>query len=196
MSAFAGLGLGYALFRRKHSPLFLVIPVLGVQLTVFWALRTTPFAGNLDAVRLNPFAEQATIGVAQAGSAVEFASVYLTLAAVFFATALAFIPIGQVVGRLMNRTNNLHGYGLNLAGSLAGVAAMYFLSFLWTPPSVWFGIAFLALIPLLRFSPRVAMASAGVALFVVLLIALPPDAGTRDTYSPLPTTGANVDSLR
>ena len=55
-------------------------------------------------------------------------------------TALAFVPIGQLCGRLMKRRPNLRAYGLNLLGSLVGVALTFIVSFLWTPPLVWFGL--------------------------------------------------------
>ena len=43
----------------------------------------------------------------------------------------------------------LAGYMANIVGSLAGVAAFGVLSWLQLPPSVWFGVAGLAALPLL-----------------------------------------------
>jgi spermidine synthase len=59
---------------------------------------------------------------------------------------LAFIPIGQLCGRLLERTTQLRAYGLNLLGSLVGVVLMMGLSFLWTPPTVWFAVCFAMLL--------------------------------------------------
>jgi len=46
-------------------------------------------------------------------------AVYFLLAVIFLLTTLAFLPIGQLCGRLMQRRPNLKAYGLNLLGSLA-----------------------------------------------------------------------------
>ena len=72
----------------------------------------------------------------------EGVATYFFLSVAFVMTSLAFVPIGQVCGRLMKRRPNLRAYGLNLLGSLVGVALTFIVSFLWTPPMVWFGISF------------------------------------------------------
>lgn len=193
LSAFAGLGLGYALFRRRQTPVFAVIPILGLQLFTFWVLRTPRFAQTLEAVGLNPFAEQTTMGVRQAGEPIELMTVYLTLASVFIGTALAFLPIGQCIGRLMGRTSNLRSYGLNLLGSLFGVGVIYLFSAAWLPPALWFGIAFLALMPLYVYNRRLARALALTGIGVVILSAVPPDPSTENIYSPYQLIEADRD---
>jgi hypothetical protein len=50
---------------------------------------------------------------------------YYVLSVVFLMTALAFVPIGQLCGCLMQRREKLTAYGLNLLGSLAGVLLMF-----------------------------------------------------------------------
>ncbi len=47
----------------------------------------------------------------------------------------------------------LPGYGINLAGSLAGVGAFALMSWLELPPVVWFGVAFLVALVLLERVP-------------------------------------------
>src|SRR5260370_28937769 len=71
---------------------------------------------------------------------------FLMLLMIFFITAVTFVPVGQLCGRLMERRKNLRAYGLNLLGSLVGVVMMLVASLLWTPPLVWFAMCFLAIV--------------------------------------------------
>ena len=52
----------------------------------------------------------------------QIVAVYVLLTAVFLTTALTFVPIGQLCGRLMERQERkLRAYGLNLLGSLLNI---------------------------------------------------------------------------
>jgi SAM-dependent methyltransferase len=70
-------------------------------------------------------------------------------AAFFLLVALMFVGLGQVMGRAFDAyPNRVMGYTLNIAGSLAGIAAFSLASVLQATPSVWFlvgcaGIAYL-----------------------------------------------------
>jgi len=61
-----------------------------------------------------------------------------------------FSGLGAEIGESLQHTRPLQGYGVNLAGSLAGMLAFTLLSFLRTPPVVWLSVGFVLLIPLLR----------------------------------------------
>jgi hypothetical protein len=53
-----------------------------------------------------------------------------------------FVPIGRVLGRLLNEhPNPIVAYSANIAGSLAGTWLFVLLSFFYAPPSIWFAIA-------------------------------------------------------
>ena len=143
LACFAGLGLGYALAARMRLPLVLVAPLLAVQFCFVLLVRVA--TGNLDTLDVNPFREQLTMGLAQ-GSWIEVAVLFVLLSVIFLLTALTFVPIGQLCGRLMERRANLRAYGLNLLGSLLGVVMMLVASTLWTPPLVWFALCFLAIL--------------------------------------------------
>jgi hypothetical protein len=141
LACFAGLGLGYALTAQTRIPLMMVVPLLATQFAFILLVRlATP-----DGLGVNPFREQLTMGMQQ-GDWVEALVLFLLLSVVFLLTALTFVPIGQLCGRLMERRQNLRAYGLNLVGSLLGVVAMLFASFLWTPPLVWFAVCFLVIL--------------------------------------------------
>ncbi len=99
-----------------------------------------------------------------AKSVAYYGSVLYLLAAVFVLTALAFLPLGQLCGSLMNRLPKLRAYGLNLLGSLLGVGVMFALGMLWTPPLTWFSLCFAVLIVFQVFSSRLLVMGALVGL--------------------------------
>jgi predicted membrane-bound spermidine synthase len=106
------------------------------------------------------------------------------LAVVFLMTALAFMPVGQLCGRLMERRAKLRAYGLNLLGSLLGVLLMLVASYLWTPPLVWFALCFLAVLFLtLRTSSQMIAGLCFVVICTVVL-AWPANPLWNRVYSP------------
>ncbi|HXY06650.1 MAG TPA: hypothetical protein VEI52_02255 [Terriglobales bacterium] len=58
-----------------------------------------------------------------------------------------FTVLGGFVGEQLVALPRLKAYGVNLFGSLVGVALFTFLSFLHTPPWVWLTVGFLAVSP-------------------------------------------------
>ncbi len=179
LACFAGLGLGYALAGRSRIPLALVVPLMAVQFCFFLFIRAA-----LPDVSINPFSEQLTMGLQQGGW-VEAVVLFLLLSIIFLLTAVTFVPVGQLCGRLMERRKNLQAYGLNLVGSLLGVVVMLAASLLWTPPLVWFSLCFLAL--LLFLLRRSSSLVAGIVLSAVCTIVLawwPIDPLWSRVYSP------------
>ncbi len=139
LACFAGLGLGYALANRSRISVLLVIPLLAWQFGFMMIIRMFR-----DFFRVIPFREQLSMGVGS--EVISTVLLYALLTVVFLITALTFIPVGQLCGRMMERSTKLRAYGLNLAGSLIGVLLMLAASFLWTPPLVWFALCFLTLL--------------------------------------------------
>jgi SAM-dependent methyltransferase len=69
----------------------------------------------------------------------------------FVLVALMFAGFGQALGRAFDGyPNRIKGYTLNIGGSLVGIAAFSALSFLQTPPGVWFLISACGVAYLLR----------------------------------------------
>lgn len=60
-----------------------------------------------------------------------------------------FVVLGGFVGKRLGNDPPLAAYGINLAGSLAGILVFTALSFLRTGPGVWFAIGFALLLPLI-----------------------------------------------
>jgi hypothetical protein len=179
LACFAGLGLGYALATRDRIPLLTVIPLLAWQFGFMTIVRSA--AGSH--LQTNPFREQLTMGLATAGVYGALA-LYALLAVVFLLTALAFLPVGQLCGRLMERRNKLRAYGLNLLGSLIGVLLMVLAGFLWTPPLAWFAVC--SLVILLFHSRERSALITGIVFTVVctIILAWPVEPLWNRIYSP------------
>jgi SAM-dependent methyltransferase len=148
LACFAGLGLGYAL-ARQLVPLLVTIPLFCWQFILLIGMRYGLSDRQLESLFLSPFREQLNMGLNNAF--LYGLQTYFVIGVVFLLTALAFLPIGQLCGLLMERREKLPAYGLNLAGSLAGVLLTFLVSALWLPPSAWF---LLTLVPLLLFYVR------------------------------------------
>ncbi|MBI1783950.1 hypothetical protein HYR69_02285 [Candidatus Sumerlaeota bacterium] len=184
LACFAGLGLGYALADRRQIPLLLTLPLIGFQILFFQCLRFGPLSGKIVPLMSSPITEQLNMGWGTVKAANQFSEVYLLLAISFGLTALAFIPLGQLCGRLMRRAENLAGYGWNLLGSAAGVASVFALSYFWTPPVVWFAAAFIPLLAFQTFSTRGLLWGTGFALFALAVLAWPVSTLNERIYSP------------
>ncbi|MSR07061.1 MAG: hypothetical protein EXR93_08360 [Gemmatimonadetes bacterium] len=184
LTAFAGLGLGYALADRDRIPLMLVIPLLAGQFGLLIALRYGLEPWQLQSVMAQPVAEQLAMGVDRARGTAQGLTIHFFLLVVFFLTALAFVPVGQACGRLMARRPQLRAYGLNLLGSVAGVLLMFVASALWTPPLVWFGLGFIALLVLSVPRRRTLLAGFAAATVAFAALAWPVNPNWSKIYSP------------
>jgi spermidine synthase len=184
LGCFLGLGLGYALARRAQVAGIIALSLLAIQVSYLLALRHGIPLEWLISVRATPILEQLNMGVVPAAGIPQYLATYGLLTVVLLFTALTFVPIGQLCGRLLDRLPQLQAYGWNLAGSLAGVMLMFAISYLWTPPLVWFVLVSLALIWLQSYGRIVLLL--GVASMALLLGALawPVTPGWERIYSP------------
>lgn len=167
LSCFLGLGIGYALSsRRRNIGMANFVPLLAAQVVLFGLIATT-----IGGERVNPVAEQLVMGLQSTKWHWWHAVVgNLALAAIFVLNAWMFIPLGYLTGRLMGRLPTLPSYSLNLAGSLLGIGLFFLLSLIWSPPSVWIGVAVLLASPFLYGHPRTVAVS--VACMAVALLTL------------------------
>jgi SAM-dependent methyltransferase len=184
LSCFLGLGLGYALASQRAIPLFAVAPILGWQLLLLTAMRYGLERPQLESLLVNPFRENLTMGIQNATTLAHFVAVYYFLIVVFVLTALAFLPIGQLCGRLMLRREKLSAYGMNLLGSFAGVVLMLLMSNQWAPPAAWFAACFLFLLVFQTFDRRSLACSAGTAIVAMAVLAWPVSIGWERIFSP------------
>ena len=189
LACFAGLGLGYALASRKLIPLFLVVPLFCWQFALLLGLRYGLTANDRLSLKILPFSEQLNMGLPIVDTLFNGIQTYFLLGLVFLLTALAFIPIGQLCGCLLERRgeetrDKLSAYGLNLAGSIAGVLLMFALSAFWTPPVVWFLLAFALLLVFHVWSPRPLLFGAVSAVLALIVLAWPVNPRWQRIYSP------------
>jgi hypothetical protein len=133
-------------------------------------------------LKLLPFSEQLNMGLPAVDTLFNSVQTYLLLALVFLLTALAFIPIGQLCGCLLERREKLSAYGLNLAGSAVGVLLMFLLSAFWTPPVVWFLPAFALLLVFHVWSRRPLLFGAVSIVFALIVLAWPADPSWQRIY--------------
>jgi spermidine synthase len=184
LSCFAGLGLGYSLGRRERALLFMTLPLLCWQFIFMLGMHYGMNWAQFQSLYILPFREQLNMGLRVTAHLYSGIQTYFVLAVVFLLTALAFIPVGQLCGCLLERRKKLAGYGFNLLGSLAGVLLMFVVSAFWTPPSVWFLIAFAVL--LCFYVRRPSIFAIGSAFAVLALIALewPASPDLQRIYSP------------
>jgi hypothetical protein len=184
LSCFVGLGIGYALARREEIPLFAVAPLIAWQVLLLTAMRYGFSRPSLESLRVNPFHEILTMGILNATKLAHYVAVYSLVIVVFALSAIAFVPIGQLCGRLMDRCEPLSAYGMNLAGSVLGVVVMLSLSMAWAPPAAWFALCFAALLLFQTFDRATLIPSACAAIVAVTVLAWPVSVGWERIFSP------------
>lgn len=178
-SCFLGLGIGYALSRRRVA-LSLVPGLLALQ---FIALTLLHYYSDLAAMApvvrtLSAFTALRSEG---AGRLVE---AYAFTLAVYIFNALMFVPLGQATGRVMRTLPTLTGYGANLLGSACGVVLFYGLSVVWLPPTAWVAVAAVILAVAVRRRPAAVVRVVAPAALLIAVVTLPFDLLDRSIYTP------------
>jgi len=141
LAAFLGLAVGFALVGKGRNYLRAFAPLLGLFVVVVLAVgqisspRDLAYPGGADDYLWQaraPFSDWLVLAV------------FLGMVLVFFVlTMFLFIPLGQATGEEMARHAPLPAYIVNILASLVGVWTFSFLSYLQTPPAVWFGLGLL-----------------------------------------------------
>ena len=139
LASFLGIGLG-CLLAPARARLFNWFPLL--QAIVIGAVRYF----RLEVAVAPAGSIYFSSGTSQKVVLVEST---MLLPLLFVIVAALFATLAQRMGREMAQLPPLRAYTVNLAGSLAGVAALGVISWLELPPVVWFAVAFAAAIPLL-----------------------------------------------
>ena len=184
LSCFAGLGLGYALARKDRVPIVMSLPLFAVQAILLIGLRNGMGPERTASLLAAPIKEQLNMGFAASTSLPHLIAVYSFLGVVMLLTALVFLPMGQVCGRLLERMTQLRAYGLNLLGSIAGVVLVLALSLLWTPPVIWFIPCFAVYVLLQAHSRRALAIGLLASLAAVAVLDWPVSFGVERIYSP------------
>ena len=139
LASFLGIGLGCLLApaRFRLFKWFPLVQAIVIAAVYFFRLEVAvPTSGSI----------YFSSGTAEKVVVVEST---MLLPLLFVIVAALFATLAQRMGREMAQLPPLKAYTMNLAGSLAGVVALGLISWLELPPTVWFGLAFAAAVPLL-----------------------------------------------
>src|SRR6476620_8612748 len=151
LARFLGIGIGCLLapIRARLFSWFPLVQAIVIAAVYFFRLEVAvPTSGSI----------YFTSGTAAKVVVVEST---MLLPLLFVIVAPLFATLSQRMGREMAQLPPLEAYTINLAGSLAGVVALGVISWLELPPTVWFGIAFAAAVPLLL-TPEAPVGGIGV----------------------------------
>src|SRR5262245_16688031 len=144
LACFLGMGVG-CLLGRVNWPLVRLAPLLLVAvllLTRYFRDQQVVSLVSDDQVHLWLQYGELPPGVRQFG-------IPTVLAFFFGLTSLLFVALGHAFGKAFAALPALQAYSIDILGSLAGTLGFALLSYLQTPPWVWFGAAALVLLPFL-----------------------------------------------
>ncbi len=134
LATFLGGGLGCLLAKKNRSLLVWFPPAILLLVVA------------VDRLRLEIAVPSTTSIYFTSGTTAPVVTVESTwlLPLLFVMVAALFVTIAQRLGRELAARPPLAAYRTNLLGSLTGVAGFALLSWLQTPPAVWFAVAFVA----------------------------------------------------
>ena len=162
LAAFLGIGLGCLLTRvRSLFPWFAAVQTLVIAGVYF--LRLEIAVPSSTSIYFSSGTTEQVIPIEST----------LLLPLLFVVVAALFVTLAQVLGRALEDGAPLRAYTINLAGSLAGVAAFALMSWLELPPTAWFGLAFALTVPfILDLRPVVAAVNLGLLAVSLALVHL------------------------
>jgi spermidine synthase len=168
LAAFMGLGIGFALVRRRDNLFPLAIPLITLLCgLILFGTRTAIF----DLIRY-PAQEEFIWALSIRSSLVTVVVFCGAIVFFFFLTMIMFLPFGQLTGRLMNKFSPLTGYTINILGSLFGIWAFSAISFLSLPPFYWFLMGLLLCLWFLQEQRYLLLGNAAVAVVCLVLLFL------------------------
>ena len=162
ISCFLGLGIGFSLSKRRTN-LFPLFPFLICALSALILFLPRQFLSHYPSRSEFVWA----FGPGHLAYSLAF---YLGFIFLFLFNTVAFMPVGQLTGKLMQGFTPIKAYTINILGSLLGTWAFSAISFFSLPPIHWFLIGFVVVLRLLR--PRRYILLSGAFSMGVYLIVL------------------------
>ena len=186
LATFLGMSVGCLAAAHRRNLMATVMPILLIAVALAWVVLFvyTRFGQVMIDVGGQGSPQQIYFGTEyRAQDVSRFVVPLEAVAGTFFMLiAGAFLGLGQAMGRAFAGVpNRVTAYTVNIAGSLVGIVAMAALSYLQTPPEVWFAIG-LALC--LYLVPRRTLLQVGCAIVVLLIIASAHRDQTAPIWSP------------
>ena len=124
LSCFLGLGIGYSFSKVRLYSLNWTFPLVALQVSFMYILKDTPVTLFFQ----NPISEIWNIGQSIAVGSIHVILIYFFISVIFLFNAVAFIPLGHLVARLMLNTDPLKAYSYDLLGAIAGICLFTILS--------------------------------------------------------------------
>jgi spermidine synthase len=189
VACYLGFGLGAYLSRRPINLLALCVPLIALAL-----LCELPFEGLRQVVlqltkMIGAISQVDYWGVPS--MPLNFVNVGAALTAslfvvcIFGVIALLFIPVGQLVGWLLEHASDgIVGYTVNILASLIGIVVFTVLCFNFQPPTTWFVVAGAVAGCLLWKLPKLRWTVLSTFLFCAVLASLPAGKDTKIYWSP------------
>ena len=178
LAAFLGLSIGFSLVGkgRDYSSAFaLLLAIFVILVIAFNKITSTKhivYPGSQDEFFWFP---------AQLSSWLSLIIFLGTVIVFFLFIVFLFIPLGQLIGKEMARHQPVPAYVVNILASLIGVWAFTLVSYLRTPPLLWFGLFVIGY--LLYKQPGVKNNRFNLLLLVLPLAAIQLS-GSQATWSP------------
>ena len=169
IASFFGIGLGMILGSPRKSLKALFAPIT-LLLFVLIAFAPVFHLTHIPLPRADYYVWGAFPDVSKVVIPLRFLGEILGILVLVVAF---FVVLGGIVGEYISRFRPLPGYGINLAGSLAGVGVFTLIAFLRLPPLAWILIGVLCLLPFF-YRSKVA---------VLLLLAAAAITFHRDAYT-------------
>lgn len=178
IACFLGFGLGCYMTRSKIRLAYTVVPLLALVFLVElpWdplrrlIMNLSDFIGWFSDVHIFSrayFTGNPTWGIISAAIAISI------VIPIFGLVAISFVPIGQLVGWYLEHSQKgVRAYSINIAASIAGIWIFTALSFLSTPPVVWFALLFAGLLGFFWRWPDVRRTLMATAAATLVLFAL------------------------
>jgi hypothetical protein len=187
IACFLGFGLGCAMCRRRVHPVATALPI--VFFTIFVA---APVAGMHDAVRnltsLIGMTSQVQIWdlpVTDALNYTALAAAIVAVASVFACIVFVFVPIGQVVGAMLETApRGARGYTVNVAGSLVGILLYTLICFFYQPPAIWFLVGAVLFVAVFLRQRKAVLVFAGSCILVAAALTTWADKTSTVYWSP------------
>ncbi|MGQ0641437.1 MAG: spermidine synthase [Gemmatimonadaceae bacterium] len=165
IATFLGMGVGVLRARAAQRLRWFFLPALPLLLGAVLF-----FSNSIIRPRSDP--DESLWGVFfELGPNVRQVALTPTVIVLFALCTIVMLPLGALLGREFARWKPLQAYSLDIAGSLAGIAAFALMSAARTPPVFWFavvyGIWFVLSLDRKRYAMAVALTAAPALALVV-----------------------------
>jgi spermidine synthase len=177
IGAFFGLGVGYLLKPKIN----LLVTLAAVT---FLALATNPTTGFIEVYQYLNLSDLNTWEPAKAGVGLTHLAAGVGMVMlIFFAIIISMAPLGQAMAVIFDRSKNrIVDYSVNIVASLAGIWFFALLSFLWTPPLLWYLLVFAVIGLGWKWSTKGTVAVFAAAIVTVVSLVTAPHPGLTESH--------------